>query len=168
MIAVCRDYLIQKLKSAGIKSKVCTSMKDLKSYTDSHVGAVIPDGDSFNRSFNKKTYQDSTGKHKRRKVFDRESAFLVVIGDQDHIKASETFDRFMTSLDPGIMIDGNYTEIIVPEAEWVDKDDSILKVQIAAQIHVKFIGGIYRDTDYAKVSNYEVISIEQEDRNGSK
>ncbi|MEF2968355.1 SON protein [Paenibacillus sp. M1] len=164
MIVECRDYLIQKLRTAGIKTKVCTSMKDLKSFSDSHVGAVIPDGESFQKAYSKKVYQtDSGDKHKRRKLFDRELTFVVVIGENDYLRASEIFDRFMGSLDTGIVINGNYTEIIVPEADWVDKNDSILNSQIAVQIQVKFMGGIYRDTDFAKVSNYEIRSIEQED-----
>ncbi|WP_018752670.1 hypothetical protein [Paenibacillus sanguinis] len=163
MIAECRDYLIQHLKDAGIKTKVCTSLKDLKQFSDPLVGAVIPDGDTFVRSHSKKVYQSAAGnKHKRRKLFDRELSFLVVVGGKDYLQASEIFGNFMAGLDAGIVIDGNYTEILPTDADWVDKDDSILKAQIAVQLQVKFLGGIYRDTDFAQVSEYEVRSIEQE------
>jgi len=36
-------------------------------------------------------------------------------------------------------------DIELGEVEWVDKEDSILKANIACQIPVTFHGGIYRD-----------------------
>lgn len=169
MITECRDYLIQRLKDAGIKTKVCTSLKDLKQFSDPLVGAAIPDGDNFVRAHSKKIYQSAAGdKHKRRKLYDRELSFLVVIGAKDYQQASEIFERFLTDLDAGIIIDGNYTEIQPSDADWVDKDDSIIKAQIAVQLQVKFIGGVYRDYNFARVSDYEVRSIEQEVEHGSE
>lgn len=169
MITECRDYLIQHLKDAGIKTKVCTSMKDLKVFSDPLVGAVIPDGETFLRAYKKKIYHANDGsKHKREQKFERELTFLVVIGGKDYPQASDIFNRFMADLDTGIVIDGNYTEILPSEADWVDKDDSILKSQIAAQLQVKFMGGIYRDTNFAPVNKYQVRNIEQEAEHGNR
>ena len=167
MITEGKAYLIQKLRDAGIKGKVCESLKELKNVQDSHVGAVIPDGDSLSRSYQKKLYRDEANtKHKRRKVFDRELTFVVVIGEYKHAQADEIFERFMASLEPGIVIDGNYTAIEVEEADWVAEQDSILKAAIAVQIKVKLIGGIYRDSDFARVTEVEVCAIEQEKEDG--
>ncbi|MEF2965666.1 SON protein [Paenibacillus sp. M1] len=171
MIAECKEYLISKLKQAGIKSEVRTSMKSLKAYQDSHVGAVIPEGDVFARASSKKAYFAEDGsKHKRRKLYDRTMTFTVVIGEYDQEKCDRIFSSFMASLDTGIYIDGNYTAIEVEEADWVDKDDSIIAAKIAVQLKVKFLGGIYKDTDFAPVTDYNVQSIEQvkEDVHGSE
>ncbi|MCY9765201.1 SON protein [Paenibacillus alvei] len=170
MIEQSKEYLIQKLKDAGIKSKIFTTMKELKAHQNSHVGAVIPDSDIFERSFNKKIYSDNNNlKHKRRKMFERHTTFVVVIGEYQQDKADEIFENFLASLDPGIVINGNYTPIEVEEADWVAEQDSILKAAIAVQLKVKFVGGIYKDTDFARVGEYEVRNIERlkEDGNGS-
>ena len=83
MIGQCKEYLIQKLKDAGIKSKVHTSMKTLEKSNESHVGAVLFEGDSYSRSGSKTIYVDQEGvKRKRVKVFNRKTSFMVVIGEQ--------------------------------------------------------------------------------------
>lgn len=168
MTGECKAYLIVKLQSAGIKSKVHTSMKKLRASQESHIGAVLLDGDTFTRCGAKKIYRNEAGdKHKRKKVFDRQTSFMVVIGEYEEEKCEKILEVFMTSLDKGIYIDGNYTAIEVEEADWVDEEDSILKAKIAVQVKVKFNGGIYRDTDFAKVNEYEVESIEKETGYGS-
>ncbi|BFH11092.1 hypothetical protein J6TS7_02920 [Paenibacillus dendritiformis] len=167
MISECKEYLIQLLKAAGIKSKICTSLNELKRYQDSHVGAVIPERDAFMRSNSRKIYRDENlAKHKRRKLFERETTFVVVIGEYSQDKADGIFEAFLTSLDPGIVIEGNYTALEVEEADWVDKEDSILQAKIAVQLKVTFRGGVYKDTDFAKVNEYHVRSIEKEDGYG--
>ena len=55
------------------------------------------------------------------------------------------FLAFLEVLGQGIRLDGNYVDIELGEVEWVDKEDSILKANIACQIPVTFHGGIYRD-----------------------
>ena len=37
-------------------------------------------------------------------------------------------------------------DIEIGQVEWVEKEDSILKANIACQIPITFHGGIYRDT----------------------
>lgn len=156
MIGQCKDYLCQKLQDAGIKSKIYTSMKRLKASQESHIGAVMFEGDNFSRSGSKKIYVDDGGdKQKRRKVFDRQTAFVVVIGEYEQDKCEKIFEDFMRSLDRGIVIDGNFAPIEAEEAEWVDEDDSILKAKVAVQVKIRFDGGIYKDTAYAKTSEFQ-------------
>ena len=75
-----RNYLIETLKSSGIKSQVYTNMKKLKAGNEVHVGAVLRNGETFARSGSKKTYIDQEGQRKRRvKLWDRSTSLHVVI-----------------------------------------------------------------------------------------
>ena len=56
------------------------------------------------------------------------------------------FGAFLSSLDRGIYVNGDYVPIEVEGADWVDKDDSILKAQVAVQIRIRFDGGLYIGT----------------------
>ena len=51
-----RNYLIETLKSSGIKSQVYTNMKKLKQGNEVHVGAVLRNGETFTRSGSKKEF----------------------------------------------------------------------------------------------------------------
>lgn len=160
MFIECREHLIKKLKEAGIRSQPITSMKRLRTTQEAHVGAVLFEQETFDRSGAKTIYSDQTGaQHKRRKVFSRETTFSVIIGDPDPKKTEEFFEAFLRALDKGIYIDGNYTPIEVEEAEWADDEDSILKSKVAVNVKVKFIGGVYKDTDFTKLTNIEVESV---------
>lgn len=162
MIGQCRDYLCQKLQDAGIKSKIYTSMKKLKASQESHIGAVLFEGDSFTRSGSKTIFVDDGGvKQKRVKIFDRQTAFVVVIGEYEQDKCEVIFEGFMRSLDRGIVIDGNYAPLEAEDAEWVDEEDSILKAKVAVQLKVRFDGGIYKDTGFNKVSEIQIENIEK-------
>lgn len=147
-----KEYLKQKLKEAGIKTPVYTSMKKLKAANELMTGAVLVNGETFRRSSSKKDYTDQQGQKKRRvKLFTRNTSFHVVIASTDEDKCEDILFNFLNSLDKGIIVDGNWTEITVSEADWVDKDDSILKAQIAVQLDIEFTGGIYKDHDRKKM-----------------
>lgn len=166
MFSTCRAYLIDRLKTAGIKTQPFTAMKQLKTSSEKHLGAVLTDGETFSRSGSKTIYRDIAGdKHKRRKVFDRKLTFSVIIGEYDQDKCEEIFVTFLASLDTGIYVDGNYVSIEVEDADWVEEEDSILKAKVAVQMKVHFSGGIYRDTDSAKVKQTE-ITLGKESGNG--
>lgn len=167
MIGICRDYLVGRLREAGIKSNVHISMKKLKTSQESHIGAVLFEGDTFVREFGKRIYHDESGKHRRRKLFTRETSFTVVIGEYEQDACERIFERFMTLLDRGIHIDGNFTEVEPGEADWVDDDDSILKSKIAVQLKVKFVGGLYRDSDFAPIHELDV-EIKKEEAHGNR
>lgn len=160
MIMQCREYLIKKLEEAGIKRKIYTSLKELKASQEPHVGAVLFESDKFERSGSKKVFKDDQGKNKRLKLFDRKTFFTVTIGEHQQDKCEELFESFMAALDSGILINGNYIAIEIEEADWVDKDDSILKSKIAVQILIRFDGGIYKDIKYARIQDIEVENIE--------
>lgn len=69
--------------------------------------------------------------------------------------------RFVASLDRGIYIDGNFVPIEIEGADWVDKDDSLLKAQVAVQVMITFNGGVYRDTGFAPLTDVRVTSVEK-------
>lgn len=155
-----KQYLIDKLKEAGLKSKPYTTLKSLGKSQESHVGAVLFDSETILRNGSKTHYKEKEGaQKKRRKVFDRALSFTVTIGDYTDDEVEKMFERFLESLDRGIYVDGNFVPLEVEGADWVDKDDSILKAQVAVQVKITFNGGIYRDTDFAKVSELAVESI---------
>lgn len=160
MIEQSRDYLVNKLQEAGIKTKVYTTLKELKASQESHVGAVLFESDKFERSGSKKVFRDEEGKKKRTKIFNRKTYFSVTIGEYKQEKCEEIFENFMTLVERGTIINGNYIPIEVEEADWIDKEDSILKSKIAVQILIRFDGGIYKDVQFAKVNEVEIENIE--------
>lgn len=158
-----KQYLLDKLKAAGLKSNPYTTQKALEKSQESHVGAVLFDNEELARNGSKRTYQDDMdAKKKRRKVFDRTLTFTVIIGDYTDEAVETMFERFLGSLDHGIYVDGNYVSIEPGTADWVSKDDSILKAQVAVQVSVAFHGGLYVDTGYIKIAGVEIDNIAKE------
>lgn len=159
-----KEYLLEKLKAAGLKSKPYTTQKGLEKSQESHIGAVLFESETLLRNGSKTRYRDQEGaQRKRRKVFDRALTFTVIIGDYTDEAVESMFGAFLSSLDRGIYVNGDYVPIEVEGADWVDKDDSILKAQVAVQIRIRFDGGFYRDTNFAKVTDVEVESIAKND-----
>ncbi len=141
-----KEYLKECLEKAGIKNEVITTWKRLQLKTDSHVGAVLREGQTITRDGSKRNYEDQNGvRCVRTKVYAVDTRFKVVIGEYSEEACEAIFLAFLEVLGQGIRLDGNYVDIELGEVEWVDKEDSILKANIACQIPVTFHGGIYRD-----------------------
>ena len=141
-----RDFLVQKLKDAGIHGKIHESMKSLRNCNEVHVGAVLRAGEKFTRSGSKKIYTDQSGQRiQRKKLFERASMLHVVIGDANEAKVEAVLSAFLETISKGFAVDGNWVDIEVGEADWVDEDDSILKSKIAVEFDVTLRGGIYAD-----------------------
>lgn len=149
MIEVYQDYIEKKLKEAGIKTKVCRTMKELTTFSNAHVGAAIVHKDKLEREKKNKVYEVEGSTIKRIRKFRRETTVNVVIGEFEASKCDEIFTRFLALIDRGIHdTSGNYVSIEIDEVDWVDKEDSILQSKIAAQIPITFHGGIYQDATY--------------------
>ena len=162
LYAESKAYLLAKLKAAGVKSKPFTAMKRLEKSQESHVSAVIFDKEILSRNGSKKLYRDQQGaKKKRRKLFNRDLAFAVIIGDYSDDTVEAIFEKFLESLDRGIWVDGNFVPIEVEAAEWADEEDSILKARVAVRVMVIFSGGLYRDTDFGPLTHVEIEAIEK-------
>lgn len=160
MYAESKQYLIQKLKEAGLRSNPYTSEKTLEKSQESHVGAVLFESETILRNGSKTLYKDQQGaQKKRRKVFDRSLTFTVVLGDYSDEAVEGMFEKLLACLDKGIYVNGNFVPIEVGDADWVNKDDSILKAKVAVQVKISFAGGVYKDTNFAKLSDIEVESV---------
>lgn len=160
MIGECREYLTDKVIKAGIKTKIKTSMKDLKLSSESHIGAVLFEDDEFEKNFKRVIYTDELGNKKRRqKIFDRKTTFSVVIGEYEQNKCELIFANFLNFIDVGFYIDENYVEIELKKAKWFADGDTILKAKVAVQILIEFNGGIYKDTAFKKIND---IGVEAE------
>ena len=79
----------------------------------------------------------------------------------------ETASFALSKLDLPAMVEldgyvgGGATAIEVEGADWVDKDDSLLKAQVAVQVMITFNGGVYRDTGFAPLTDVRVTSVEK-------
>ncbi len=161
MYMECRQYLIDSLKAAGIKTNIYTELKKLKLSGESHIGAVLFNDEKFEKDGSKTIYRDDEDKkHKRVRSFRRHMSFVVVIGEYTTDAVEVIFDSFLENLKDGLYVNGNYITIDIEESDWMTKEDSILKAQISVQFLVTFNGGIYRNTDYAPLSKYQIDSVE--------
>lgn len=143
-----RNYIVETLKSSGIKSQVYTNMKKLKQGNEVHVGAVLRNGETFTRSGSKRKFVDQEGRQKRRvKLWERNTSLHVVIADTSEENVEKILEEFLRNLKKGIDVDGNCVNIVVGEADWVEEGDSILKAKVAVQFDITFEGGIYEDRD---------------------
>jgi len=161
MFSECKSYLVDHLKAAGIKTIPYTSMVALSKSMESHIGAVLFEKETLLRNGSKTQYVEDGARKKRRKVFDRKLSFTVIIGEYTEEAVETIYEKFVSGLDTGLYVNGNYISIEVEEADWVDKDDSTLKSKLAVQVMVTFDGGIYRDTDFIKLKELEVVSVEK-------
>lgn len=157
-----KNYLLEHIKASGLKSNPYTSQKSLEKSQESHIGAVLFERETLERDGSKTRYRDEMGaQKKRRKVFSRTLSYTVILGDYTDEAVEEMYQAFLSGLDDGIYIDGNYVPITVENADWVDKDDSILKAKVAVQVLVSFAGGVYRDTGFAPIREIKIERIEK-------
>ena len=152
-----KDFLIGCLTRAGIKSRVLKSWKELERYADSHVGAVLSEGQVLARDGSKRNYTDQNGvRCTRICAYTADSKFKVVIGEYTPEQAETIFYAFLDEIDRGFHLKGNHVEIEIEEVKWVEKDDSILKSEIACEIPVTFHGGIYREVIRTPFAGIEI------------
>ncbi len=164
MISLYKEYLEQKLKESGVKSKVFKTLKDMKASGATHLGAVLFEDEKFEKDGSKKIYVEEDGtKVKRVKKFRRITKLSVVIGDYDETKCETTFNNFLKLIDEGIDDgEGNFVEIRILDCDWVDDKDSILRSKIAVQLMIEFVGGVYEDVSFVKVNEIEITDVEIE------
>ena len=162
-----RDFLIKALQKAGVKGKIHESMKTLKNCSELHVGAVLRVRESFTRSGSKKRYTDQEGQRKQRnKLFDRITVLHVVIADTSEDKVEEKLSSFLTDISKGFPVNGNWIDLDISEAEWLEDEDTILKAKIAVEFDVTLKGGIYVDTDVINIGLGEISGSPEREDNG--
>lgn len=162
-----KKYLVAKLKAAGIKTNIYTTQKSFDKSQESHLGAVLFDREAYARNGSKKRFRDEEGaKHKRHKVFDRDLTYAVTIGGYTDEEVEGILEEFLSSLDGGIYVDGNFVPIEPEGAVWFDTEDRLLKAQVAVQATITFRGGVYKDTDFGPLRHVDVVEIEK--KNGKE
>lgn len=141
-----KQYLIDTLKEAGIKTHVYTSIKKLTAANEYQVAAVLKVKEKLTRSGSRKKYTDQEGQRmQRRKLWDRESKLRVIIADTDEDKVEEVLTQFLKILDKGIVENRNWEGINLDTVDWVEREDSLLKAKVAVQFDITFTGGVYVD-----------------------
>lgn len=159
LFSACKVYLMQKLKEAGIKSTIYTSEKAMERCQESHMGAVLFESESDSRNAAKKFYGDKEGERTvRKKLYDRTLTFHAIIGEYTDEAAEKIYEELIRKLGKGFYDDGNWVGIEVRGADWVDRDDSILKAKIAVQATVVFTGGLYEDGPAAQIADVGVTA----------
>lgn len=143
-----REFLVNTLKSAGAKGKIHDSVKSMRNCSDVRVCGVMRVGESFTRSGSKKRFEDKEGLRKQRnKLFDRVTVLQVVIADANEEKVDNLLTDFLKKISKGFYVNGNWVDIEIGDADWVEENDSILKSRIAVEFDVTLKGGIYTDID---------------------
>ena len=161
-----RDFLVQKLKDAGVHGKIHGSMKSLKLCKEIQVGAVLRVNETFGRSSSKRKFTDQEGRRRqRRKLFDRITTLHVVIADSDEEKVEKILTEFLKNISKGLSVDDNWVSVEVGDADWVEEEDSILRSKIAVEFDITMIGGIYIDTD---IKNVELGNIDVTKKGGTE
>lgn len=123
------------------------------------MGAVLFESESDNLNAAKKYYSDKEGVYNvRKKLMDRTLTFHAIIGEYSDEKAEEIYENLLRKLGKGFYVDGNWVGIEVRGADWVDRDDSILKAKIAVQATVVFTGGLYEDGPAARIADVGVTA----------
>lgn len=162
MYTECRDALKECLKQCGATGTIHTSRKKLRTSGESRVFAVLFEDDGLAKNKSRRIYTDDGGKHKRRKKFDRNLTFSIVIGEYDIEKVQELYDSFLENIPDGIYVKGNYVDMEPTVADWMDDEDTIIRAKCAVQVKVVCRGGVYKDTDYAKADDVEIAVNKKE------
>lgn len=154
MYVQCRNILIDVLKSSGCVKEPFTSRKKLLASSESRISAVLCEEEKLERQNGRKLYEDAEGRRrKRRKLYNREIIFSVVIGDYSSEKIEEIYEKFLQNLPDGIYVDGNYVSIEPEESDWMDEKDHILYAKVTVQSKIIFRGGLYKDTDMMRLKD---------------
>ncbi len=153
MYTACQEELVRALKAAGCEKEPFLTMKRLQNSAESRISAVLCEEEQLERNAGRKYYTADGNSHKRAKIFDRNIVYTVIIGDFTQDKAEETYENFLLALVRGIYVDGNYVAIEPSEAQWMGEKDYILNAKVVVQVKITCSGGLYRDTDMAKISD---------------
>lgn len=155
MIAEKR-YLEKVLKEAGIKSQIHCSMKKLRASNETHVAAILFDGETFERSNYKKRYVDEGRTQSRKKLFQRETRIKVIISDNSEEKVEEILNHFLKKVGTGFPLEGNWIDIWIEGAEWLSEGDHILKGKVAVELKLTLKNGIYTEETLKSIGIGEI------------
>lgn len=157
MYTECQEELIRALKAAGCEREPFLSLKRMANSAESRISAVLYEDEQLERSTGKRFFTAEDGRNMRRtKLFSRDITYTVIIGDFTQESAEETYEKFLLKLKKGIYVSGDYVSIDPAEAQWMNEKDHILHAKVAVQIKVLCHGGLYQNTDMARLQDVEV------------
>ncbi len=166
MYTECQAELVRALKAAGCEKEPFLSMKRMAASAESRISAVLCENDQVERTGGKKFYTSEEGKRRlRRKRYERDIVYTVVIGDFSQEKAEDTYEKFLLELKNGIYVDGNYVSINPSDSSWTAEKDHILYAKVAVQVKITCHGGLYQDADAGRVADVD-IDVGKEGRYG--
>lgn len=156
MILECRNYLEKKVQAAmGGGTKVFHTYKELAACMESHVGSVLIDSEVLTRSGAKLAPMSSTDRTV--KVYDREQAFTVTIGEYTLDALEPMYESFLGSLERIVAMEGGYSAALdVTGSEWLFKEDNILKSNVSVVVSVTCRGGLWKPLATAIIKDAEI------------
>lgn len=142
-----KEFLEGALKAGGMTGRIYQSVGELKHAQGTFYGAVLRGKDTPTRSKSKKYFIDQEDcSMLRRRHYDCETEYNVIIAASTEQKAEEVLEGFLIALGKGFDDGkGNWVGIEPDETDWVDEDDSVLKAKVAVQVIIKCKYGIYTD-----------------------
>lgn len=156
MFSECRTILIDALKIAGCKGEPYTAKKRMEVCAESRISGVLCEGETVERTAEKKRYQvDGQGK-RRNKIYRREITYTVIIGEYTLENAEGVYENFLINLPAGIYVDGNYVTMEPADAEWMEEKDHILRAKVVVQLSVVCRGGLYKDSDMLRLQDADI------------
>lgn len=160
MISECRAYLEEKLRAAmGNETKVFHTYKELAACMESHVGSVLIDGETLTESGHKAMLPGQT--NPALKVLEREARFSVSMGEYTLEALEAMYESFLSSLGRVIPVGGGYSGIVtVSNAEWLLKEDNVLKANVSVVMAVTCMGGLWKPIATMPIKK---IQVEMED-----
>lgn len=162
MIAECRAYLADKIRGVmGQETKVFYTLKEVKACAENHMAAVLFASDNNVRNGSKINIMTNGSVGRATKLFDREVKFNVVMSEYRLEALEPLYESFLRELDSGFTLtDGYHVAIDIGEADWISKDDSILKAEVSVEFLIIFRGGVYKKRELRGVSNI-ITNIEE-------
>jgi hypothetical protein len=156
MLAECMDFFEKHLKDSGIKSRVYRTEKRLLNANESHIGAVLFQGEKWTPCKVTREFEKDSVPMKRTKIWERVTTLSVVIGDYTMPSCVKVFDEFMKTLPKGFYLDENWVGFEVKDVDWAEDEDSLLKSKTAVQILITCEGGMYVDTPFVTLKSIDL------------
>lgn len=150
-IEAYKDYFKKLLKSVDI-SIIYTTTKEIE-IGASTFGAIIVNSEDIEKSNNSINFvNNNLKKIKRKEKFKRNINFQILIGDSNVNKIEERFTKILSEINEYIEDEkGNKSKITLSKAQWIDKDDTILKSKITLIIDISITESIYKDYNYKNI-----------------
>lgn len=149
MISEIQQYLKSLLLAIGYsEARIYLRKEDLLNSQDSRQAGCFPYEEELERISKKVIYVKDDQKIKRKQIFKRIIKFNVIIGEYKLAEAEALYMQFLSLIAEYINLDENAIPIRLSKAEWIEKDDEVLKAKFAMHLILEFDTGIYKESPY--------------------